>query len=634
MVRSMPARSRAGCSEATTAARAGASSPDCSSSRPGPAGAFRRDPGRRTCAGSPRARIASCTEASSPRYRPSPGRAHSRNRSRGVLRLTRAHTLTVDEQRLGEVTRFRAIVAEDGLRGVLREVDPPHAVGRVGTAPVKERAREAGDAPGGHDHGVARVVPEVADQVVRLVVTDVLDDVARAGARVGEEVHRAVRFGDVVEGDPAREVGRVRVLDEAGVLMPAELHPALGGLDDVLLVEQVDGVAERCLRDLAHQAGGQEPFDRPALAVRMDEVAAAPVVAIERDDAESIHLTVAFVDETLALTSQRVEIVGREDILEDEEALVAVLPHVLFGQGHGGKHHIRTRSRPRSGLVLAWFHARRDREPVPAVDRDDRPDQLCELVLRESRSRLVPDAARHMVVADQGDRVGQRQGGAFALVEEGRLVPSSDRVEALLALTAFAGVLRVHVDAVGAAVDDRGAKADEVAERCVQLDRVVEGRHRSIGHTRRSCDAHAGRLEGGDRFDHDSPFSSQSVEKLGLRWMSIWLSRPSPELTNPCGWPCGMSTISPACTSRFPLPSSSVACPSRMMRSSWYGCVCSAGPRPGSASTKMTQIPTPPYSAPTNSRAITLHGSSSCLTTLTLTRSPPQCRAGGGCWRR
>ena len=109
---------------------------------------------------------------------------------------------------------------------------------------------EAGHAAGGHDHRIAWVVAEVADEIVRLLVANVLDDLTGPGASIGEQVHRAVRFGHVVERDPAGEVRLVSVGDEAGVLVPAELHPALGGLHDVLLVEHVDGVAERRLGDL------------------------------------------------------------------------------------------------------------------------------------------------------------------------------------------------------------------------------------------------------------------------------------------------------------------------------------------------------------------------------------------------
>src|SRR4051794_30090736 len=119
------------------------------------------------------------------------------------------------------------------------------------------------------------------------------------------------------------------IVDEPGVLMPAELHSVLGGLDDVLLIEQVDRVAEDRLRDFDHELGAQELFDRGALAVGVDEVAAATMVEVELVDAEAIHLAVALVNEALALAAQPLEFARGEDAVEDEEALVAEAASVL-----------------------------------------------------------------------------------------------------------------------------------------------------------------------------------------------------------------------------------------------------------------------------------------------------------------
>ena len=114
----------------------------------------------------------------------------------------------------------------------------------------------------------------------------------------------------------------MRVGDEAGVLVPAELHASLGGLDDVLLVEQVDRVAERGPGDLGHQVREQEPPDVGGRVVGVEEVAAAAVVEVERVDAEAVHLAVALVDEPVALAAQDLEIARRYGVLEDEEAVL------------------------------------------------------------------------------------------------------------------------------------------------------------------------------------------------------------------------------------------------------------------------------------------------------------------------
>ena len=111
--------------------------------------------------------------------------------------------------------------------------------------------------------------------------------------------------------------------------MPAEPHPALGGLHDVLLVEQVDRVAQRGPRDLGHQVGEQKALDVRALAVRVDEVAAAAVVEVERVDAVAVHLTVALVDQPAAFCTQELEIARGQDAVEDEEAVVGEAARVL-----------------------------------------------------------------------------------------------------------------------------------------------------------------------------------------------------------------------------------------------------------------------------------------------------------------
>ena len=61
----------------------------------------------------------------------------------------------------------------------------------------------------------------------------------------------------------------------------------------------------------------------------MDEVAAAAPVKVELVDAEAIHLPVTLVDEALAFAAQRVEIGWGHGALQDEEALLTELAHVL-----------------------------------------------------------------------------------------------------------------------------------------------------------------------------------------------------------------------------------------------------------------------------------------------------------------
>jgi hypothetical protein len=100
-----------------------------------------------------------------------------------------------------------------------------------------------------------------------------------------------------------------------------------------LLVEQVHGVAERRPGDLHHEVGVQEALDGGALAVCVDEVAAAAVVEVELVDAEAIHLQVALVDEALAFAAQHGEIARGHGAVQDEEALLTKQAPVLGRDG-------------------------------------------------------------------------------------------------------------------------------------------------------------------------------------------------------------------------------------------------------------------------------------------------------------
>ena len=78
-----------------------------------------------------------------------------------------------------------------------------------------------------------------------------------------------------------------------------------------------------------HQVRAQEPPDRRALVVGVDEVAAAAVVEVELVDAVAVHLAVALVDEPAALAAQDLEIARGHDAVEDEEPVVREAASVL-----------------------------------------------------------------------------------------------------------------------------------------------------------------------------------------------------------------------------------------------------------------------------------------------------------------
>ena len=83
-----------------------------------------------------------------------------------------------------------------------------------------------------------------------------------------------------------------------------------------------------------------------------------------------------------------------------------------------------------------------------------------------------PGLVGDVIIGLQGHRFGKGQRGPLALREVGRLPPRRQGVEPLLALPDRAGILGVHVDAVGAAVELRGAYADQLAQAGIEVDPV------------------------------------------------------------------------------------------------------------------------------------------------------------------
>ena len=75
------------------------------------------------------------------------------------------------------------------------------------------------------------------------------------------------------------------------------------------------------------------------------------------------------------------------------------------------------------------------------------------------------DLVWHVCVGDTRHRFGPLECRAFAIREERRFAPRIQRVDALFRLAGEARVLRVHVDAIGTAVDLRGADLDELEQR-------------------------------------------------------------------------------------------------------------------------------------------------------------------------
>lgn len=108
-------------------------------------------------------------------------------------------------------------------------------------------------------------------------------------------------------------------------------------------------------------------------------------------------------------------------------------------------------------LISAGNRAETDGEPVPAVDCHDRGCDVHDFLFIEMLSHDFINFIRDLRRGNLRDRLRPSQRGAFFLGEKRCLAPGVERVNPLLGFALGAGVLRVHVETIGAAVDLRGA---------------------------------------------------------------------------------------------------------------------------------------------------------------------------------
>src|SRR5579875_105176 len=113
-------------------------------------------------------------------------------------------------------------------------------------------------------------------------------------------------------------------------------------------------------------------------------------------------------------------------------------------------------------LIGSGWDAEGDAQPVPAVDRDDRHRQVDQLLFREVPACFLVDFVRDLARRYQRDRFGPAEGRPLAVAVEGRLAPGVQLDQPLYCLARRPGVLRVHVEAVSAAVDLGGAHLDQL----------------------------------------------------------------------------------------------------------------------------------------------------------------------------
>src|SRR5690606_18441433 len=109
-----------------------------------------------------------------------------------------------------------------------------------------------------------------------------------------------------------------------------------------------------------------------------------------------------------------------------------------------------------------------DGKSVPGVDGSDRQRQVDQLLLVEVLPHALVELVGNVVLRDERQGFRPLESRPLALAVERSLAPRRQQVEALLGLPCCARVLGVHVDAVRAAVELRGACLDQFEERVLE----------------------------------------------------------------------------------------------------------------------------------------------------------------------
>ena len=242
---------------------------------------------------------------------------------------------------------------EDRLGGILRDVGPPHAVGRVEAAAVEHERAEDDEAAGRYDRRHTWFIAEIPALVAAFGIADVLDERADADLRVGKHVGGSVLERHVVDGRPHRHVFAVRKPEVAAVLVPGELRSLLGRLHDVLVIEEEGRVADRRPADIGHQIAEHVFLEPRCLLILLGDV--IPLAAV-RDvnviDAEFVHLPMHHVDEVIAGVAHDLEVLGADHTLGDEVALSLVKVAMGVGDEAGRWHRLTGSVSRRDGAQL------------------------------------------------------------------------------------------------------------------------------------------------------------------------------------------------------------------------------------------------------------------------------------------
>src|SRR5262249_26908509 len=128
-----------------------------------------------------------------------------------------------------------------------------------------------------------------------------------------------------------------------------------------------------------------------------------------------------------------------------------------------------------AGVVAAGDGgAHGDAHAVPGVDDGNGEREVGGFFVVEVLAELDVEVVGRVVLRNQGERFGPGEGGALPVAVVGGFPPGVEAGEPLLGLAGFAGVLPVHIDAEGAAVDLRSAQLHEFQQRLLDAAGFVD----------------------------------------------------------------------------------------------------------------------------------------------------------------
>ena len=116
------------------------------------------------------------------------------------------------------------------------------------------------------------------------------------------------------------------------VLVPGKFNPLLGGLHNVLVVEQISCITDRRFTDFRHQIAEDVLVQSRCLVILLgDVVTLAAVADVNVVGSLPFHLGVHDLDQVIAGVAHDSQVLVRDGSFQDEVAFVDVLLALLLG---------------------------------------------------------------------------------------------------------------------------------------------------------------------------------------------------------------------------------------------------------------------------------------------------------------